>query len=181
MKSKKIKRFEIENSKKIRLIYISLEIFRRYDTSKLKIGETLCVTSQFELPTNMTMKQACKVISYLSEKVEQENGLEPASVASVAEVSQILENYGFKKIPNCEKGHSHCVRNYVPFTKIPVSCKKEEGVADLITFAGKTCFKHSEMYSRYFDWFTEGVSLQEVADIYEKIGLPLENSINASR
>ena len=160
----------LEDYKKIRLIFIDLSKFYRYDSSQMRVGMTVGASSQFDLPENMTMKQACKVISYLSEKVEKEKEIEPASEESVMAVSNILEDYKFKKLQETKPTRIHLVKKYRRFSKISVPCQAREGAVDLITFSGdEKCFKNSEMYSRYFDWFTENVTSEEIDEIYSNI------------
>ncbi len=158
----------------IRLFYIALEKFKRYGSSERLVGETYTVSSIFKLPKGMSYDSAYKVISYLSEKVEKEKNIEPASEKSVAVVSNILSKYGFEKIEGCKKGHFHAVSEYVSqrMIKAPFDeCKKLDGVVDLFTVGGHfNIFQNSEFYCRYFDWFSENVEKQEVEDIYEKIG-----------
>lgn len=157
----------------IRLFYIALEKFKRYGSNDRLIGETYTVSSVFKLPKGMSYDSAYKVISYLSEKVEKEKNIEPASEESVAVVSNLLSAYGFEKIEGCKKGHFHAVAKYAPQCKITASieaCKKLDGVVDLFTVGGHfNIFQNSEFYCRYFDWFSEGVKKQEVEDIYKKI------------
>ena len=83
----------------LRLYYVALEKFTRYGTDEeIKIGQTYGVSSPFRLPHNMSMEDACKVVSYLSDKIEKENDLKPACEKSVIMVSNILGNYGFSKV-----------------------------------------------------------------------------------
>ena len=103
---------------KIRLQYIYLEKFCRYGTTTPVIGQTVGVTSPFYLPVDMSIEDACKVISYLSEKVERENNLEPGCEKSISMVSHILEKYGFDKKEGYKHGHIHAVGEYFPFKSI---------------------------------------------------------------
>ena len=164
-------------SPRIRLCYVALEKFVCH-MGALKLGTTIGVTSEFFLPHRMTIEQACKVVSYLSEKVEKQYGLQPGCEKSVALVSRELEKYGFNKREDCDfKGHFHSIQEYVPFVKIPVTFGAEKnyqpfetktGVTDLFTVGGDfKLFKRTKLYSQYFDWFTSGVTKEEIAEIYE--------------
>ena len=158
----------------IRLYYVALEKFSRYGSDEIKIGQTYGISSPFRLPNEMSIEDACRVVSYLSEKVESENNLEPASEKSVAMVSKLLTTYGFEKVESKEKGYYHAVSDYKPFEKIRTNflpaCEEIKGVVDLFTVGGDfKVFKKSDLYDRYFDWFTEGITKQEVEDIYKKI------------
>jgi len=169
----------------LRLYYVALEKFTRYGTTETKIGQTYGISSPFRLPHNMSIEDACKVVSYLSDKVEKENDLEPACEESVIMVSNILEKYGFSKVESKEKGHYHAVSNYIPFHKIRANfpvCDKIEGVVDLFTVGGDfKVFKKTDLHNTYFDWYSKGVTQQEVADIYKSIGQEylLPNNTNA--
>lgn len=160
------------STSQIRLCYIALEKFYRYGSGEPKIGETICISSPFKLPKNMSLSDACKVISYLSEKVETENLIEPASEASVALVSQMLNDYGFKKQEACEHGHFHSVGDYpakVCVTHPQALQESADTTTFLFTVGGHfKVFKKSNLYDRYFDWFTPNVTKEEIEKIYDK-------------
>ena len=159
----------------IRLQYVALERFIPYglDAEDIKLGQTYGISSPFRLPKNMSMDDACKVISYLSEKVEAEQSLEPACEESVIRVSNILASYGFERVEWAKKGHYHAVSAYKPFKTIEVpfeECRPVEGITDLITVGGENkMFKRSTLKENYFNWFTENVTAAEIKEIYEKI------------
>lgn len=162
-----------EETPAIRLYYVALEQFKRYGTNNLCIGQTYGISSPFVLPKDMSLEDACKVVSFLSDKVEKENNLEPAGAKSVSMVSNILEKYGFEKIDGKEKGYYHTVTEYDPFHKIesglPV-CNKIDGVVDLFSVNGDfKLFKKSDLHDRYFDWYSEGITQQEITKIYKNI------------
>lgn len=169
----------------IRLYYVAFEKFTRYGTDEIKIGQTYGASSPFRLPHNMSMENACKVVSYLSDKVEKENHLEPACEQSVIMVSNILEEYGFSKVEGEEKGHYHIVSEYIPFHTIRASFPATEeikGVVDLFSVGGDfKIFKKTDLYDRYFEWYTEGITEKEVVDIYKSIGQEycLSNNTNS--
>ena len=149
----------------IRLYYIALEKFLKYGTDQMMVGQTYGVSSPFRLPNGMTFEDAFKVVSYLSDKVETENNLEPASEKSVIMVSNILENYGFRKVD--------AVSSYVPFSKIKTAFpagEQIEGVVDLFTVGGNfRTFKKTDLHKRYFDWYSKGVTAEKIQDIYKDI------------
>lgn len=157
----------------IRLCYVSFDPFIGYDDGMRKVGQTYGISSSFKVPNGMSIEDVCKVVSYLSDKVEKENGLEPACERSVIMVSNILEDYGFKKIETKNKGHFHSVSQYDSFQTITTSLPasgKVAGVVDLFSVDGSfKIFKKSDLFNRYFEWYTEGVTSSEVADIYNNI------------
>lgn len=156
----------------IRLFYVAFAPFVGYDNGALKVGQTYGISSPFKLPKGMTVQDACKVVSYLSDLVEKRNNLEPACEQSVILVSHMLEDYGFKKIETKSKGRFHSV-SYYDSQRISTElspCKKIEGVVDLFSVDGNfDIFKKSDLSDRYFEWYTEGVTNQEVANIYKNI------------
>lgn len=158
---------------KIRLYYVALSKFNRYAEGEIKVGQTHGISSPFYLPRGMTIEDACKVVSYLSEKVEKEFNYEPASEDSVAMVSKKLRDFGFDKKEGCPHGHFHAVGKYPLFSKIKSSfeaCDEIESVVDLFSVGGDfKVFKKTELHDRYFDWFTPNVTEQEIIDIYKKI------------
>ncbi|MFQ6752162.1 MAG: hypothetical protein ACLRFL_01170 [Clostridia bacterium] len=166
----------------IRLYYVAFNKFNRYGTGYTYVGQTFGISSPFRLPRDMSIEDACKVVSYLSEKVEKENDLEPASEKSVAMVSNVLTKYGFERVESKEHGHYHAVSEYIPFHKVrgacfPV-CEKIDGVVDLFSVGGDfKLFKRSDLHDRYFNWFTAGISNDEVKDIYDQIGIDLDEDI----
>ena len=157
----------------IRLCYISMEKFRRYGTNDVLIGTTFGVSSPFRLPNEMSIADAFKVVSYLSDKVETENNIEPASEESVAKVSDLLTDYGFQKVESKERGHFHEISEYCPGHKIKTdiaACKQIDGVVDLFSVGGDFgLFKRSEFYPRYFNWYAESVSEEDIVKIYKDI------------
>lgn len=170
--TKALKQLRYENKSMIRLLYIYLQPYHQYGTNELKCSYSYASSSVFELPDGMTMEQACKVVSYLSELVEREQNLEPASYESVGAVSHILKDYGFVKDEYIGKNLIHITANewFVKNPKLKVG--KLNGVVDLITFNGNSaCFKRSDLYDRYFNWFTENVSKNEVDEIYQNLNI----------
>lgn len=165
----------IKDSNKIRLVYVYFEPFTGYYYTKdVKIGHTHMVSSSFKLPENMTIPDACKVVSYLFNKVEQENNLSPVSEQSVNIVSNLLEEYGFKKVGDKDTGHYHVVEEYSPSEIISPPFKvlgKKYGVIDFFTVEGDlNLFKRSEFYNRYFKWYSKNVPQTEIENIYKNIG-----------
>lgn len=166
----------IEKAKDIRLFYVGIGKIHCSGVSNVQIEETYRVSCPFKLPIGMKMDEALKVISYLSEKLENENNIEPASEESVLCVSNNLCKYGFEKIKGKEHGHYHAVSEYIPFMQketIFSACNEIEGVVDLFTVDGFKMFKNTSLNRRYFDWFIEGVTHEEVEEIYSKIGFDL--------
>lgn len=176
---------EKQKPNRIRLVYVAIGKYLSYDTSEIRTGETYNITSEFILPSGMSMKDACKVVSYLSEKVEREDNLDEASPSSVAKVSNILEQYGFKKVENCPHGrfhrtkdvHGNFLSSFSTFEDVDEQIKVDDvlaekpGVVDLFTVGGDfRLFTRTPMDKRYFEWFTPRVKREEIEKIYANIG-----------
>lgn len=171
-----LKRTKNAHKGMLRLVYVEFVpyIDRYHDT--LRCGAFYVTSSAFELPKNMTMEQACKVVSYLSEFVEKKNNLEPASNQSVREVSHVLEDYGFVRDENIAPVYVHFTadKNYI--RKPAMQETGIQGVADLITYGGDSgCFKRSDIYPRYFNWFVPGVKKSEIDTIYKNLDVKPSN------
>lgn len=176
---------EKQKPNRIRLVYVAIGKYLSYDTSEIRTGETYNITSEFILPSGMSMKDACKVVSYLSEKVEREDNLDEASPSSVAKVSNILEQYGFKKVENCPHGrfhrtkdvHGNFLSSFSTFEDVDEQIKVDDvlaekpGIVDLFTVGGDfRLFTRTPMDKRYFEWFTPRVKREEIEKIYANIG-----------
>ena len=148
----------------IRLVYVEIGSARSYG----RIGVTIGASSSFALPEGMNLKEACKVISYLSEKIEKQYNLEPGCRESLARVSRILENYGFKKTNINSQGYVHMLMEVGPMRRINIPLSKVEGCANLYTVAGMDWFRRSNLYNDYFEWFTENVKESEFNQIINK-------------
>ena len=146
-----------------------MEKFTSHDNTK-KVGTTINSSQVLFLPSRMTIEDACKVVSYISEKVEKDCNLEPACLESVAITSRILKKLGFNASDSYESGHFHTVSENKPLRKIYLS-NNINGVTDLFTVGGNLkLFNKSDMNERYFEWFTEGVTKEEITEIYKSIG-----------
>ena len=134
-----------------RLHYINYHRFGENYQEQDKIGLVDWPFEPFVLPENMTREDAFKVLSYLTDFIERDFNLEECSFQSVSLLNNALDlgRLGFKK-----------------YTK-PINNDNE--VVDLFTVSGRVLlFKKSDYYSKYFNWYTEGVTFDEVKDIYEK-------------
>ena len=169
-----VKDSNAKNIQAIRLFYVAMEKFKSYSTNEMCVGHTYGISSPFILPENITLEEASKVVSYITEKIEKENNMLTCSEKTVALVSGELEKYGFQIVDGCEKGHFHAVDSFDLFRRIrsalPV-CQRIAGVVDLFTVSGDVrIFERSDLNFRYFDWYTPKVSRQEVEGIYKRIG-----------
>ena len=174
--------FEAQQYKNIiRLIYIAVESYNSYDSNR-KVGITAHVSTPFALPVGMSLSDACKLISYLSSKVEQEQGIAEASMESVKAVESILPDYkfvsfkGFGDEPYC---HATMLDNSWEI-KIDSIGKELPYVADLITYCGKD-FLRTNISKRYFNWYTENVTKEEIEAIYLRMGKIFQEKFESTK
>ena len=77
----------------------------------------------------------------------------------------------FKKIDGYPKGYSHTTDNYVGKGKV-ITETVIPATMDLYSVGGDfDQFKKSNLYSKYFEWFSDNVSIEEVQEIYNRIGI----------
>lgn len=115
----------------------------------------------FKLPAKMSREDAFKVLSYLTDKIEKKSDAEEASYESVQllDMAISIKRFGFEKVD----------------IKLDAN---DDRVIDLFTISGRVeKFKSSFYYSKYFEWYTENISLREVKQIYEKYGMEFEDLI----
>lgn len=103
----------------------------------------------FMFPEGMSQEEGFKVLSYLTDFIEERSDIEICSLKSVSTLVNALdlERFGFRRIPE----------------------KDERNIIDLFTVDGRLqLFKESEFYPKYFNWYKEGITLEEVKEIYKK-------------
>lgn len=102
----------------------------------------------FILPDKMTVEEAFKILSYLTQKIESDLKLPECSHMAVTALNKNLSQFHFKTLPDYKNT-----------------------TVDLFTITGDMKrFKKSEYANVYFDWFTENVSFEEAKTIYHKYG-----------
>ena len=172
----------MNSDKKIRLVYFSVEKYTDHDDYP-RLSQGFGMSSAYILPENMTVENACKVVSYLSELVEQKHKLEPASPRSVSLVDNELEHYGFVRIKDGWSGwiHGSCFYTSRAIELSPTLQRvynQGNGAVDLFTVGGDLkLFKRTNLYNRYFEWFTSGITKDEIKDIYNQIGMNLDEML----
>lgn len=136
-----------------RLYYINYHRMRNQNDNN--VGVVDWPFSPFTLPDGMSRQDAFKVLSYLTDYIEQKFNLEPCSHKSVSALDNALnlERLGFKKLN--------------------ISLDNDStDVIDLFTVSGRVqLFKKSNHYQKYFEWYIDGVTLEEVKNIYNKCGI----------
>ena len=146
---------ELENHDIYRLYYINYHIMGR-PKSIFSFGKNIGLINwpfkPFMLPNGMSREEGFKVLSYLANYIEKNKDIEPASLKSVKILDGVLdlERLGFKRVEE----------------------KDEDKIINLFTVGGRFyLFKKSELYKKYFEWYTEDVSLEEVKRIYSNCGI----------
>lgn len=151
-----LKNHPLGNQEIYRLRYINFHrIGEAYGFGLFNVGVFDWFYKPFLLPVGMGREDAFKVLSYLTDFIENALNLEECSQKSVMALDKALdlERLGFKKLD----------------TIFPENSKE---VIDLFTVDGRLLlFKRSAYYKRYFDWYTEGVTFDEVKEIYSRSGI----------
>lgn len=107
----------------------------------------------FMLPNGMSRSDAFKVLSYLTDYLEKNLNLKECSLQSVELLNKTLDS------------------DSLGFTRLNIFLDRNADVIDLFTVSGRLLlFKESEYYKKYFEWYSEGVTLEEVQDIYSRCG-----------
>ncbi len=107
----------------------------------------------------MSREDGFKVLSYLTDFIEKEMNLESCSYQSVSTLNSVLniERLGFKRVDGDID---------------------DNDIIDLFTVSGRILlFKKSKYYQKYFEWYTEGITLNEVKTIYNKCNVKFYNLI----
>lgn len=123
------------------------------------IGIRIWHSKEFMLPNGMTREDGVKVLSYLTDFIEKRDDIEPCSLKSVRTLDSVLdlEQFGFTRIK-------------------PSLSNDVEDVVDLFTVTGRLLlFKKSELYSKYFEWYKEEITLEEVEGIYNKCNMKFQD------
>ena len=122
------------------------------------IGVILWFHDAFKMPEGMSREDGFKVLSYLTDFIEQRPDIKPCSMKSVNTLDEILklERFGFDR-----------------------DVEPNENVIDLFTVDGRVLLfkKNHELYSKYFNWYMENVSKEEVEAIYQKCGLEFSDIV----
>ena len=166
---------------RIRLVYAGLE---KFDSSLgKKIGLTVAGSSVFLAPTGLRKNDIYKIISYICTKIEKDFNLEPASKKSFIKTCEALEKFGFKKTDDCKEFKAHSLITPTPFYKIKTEIEELPYCTDLITYNENVrgLFKKTDLSARYFDWFVEGITLEDAKNTYYSHGLMVPQVLNTEQ
>lgn len=147
---------QLRESNIYRLCYINYHrINENYGQRENNIGVIIWPFKPFMLPDGMSREDSFKVLSYLTDFIEKELNLDECSLKSVSVLDNVLniERLGFKKLD------------------VPLDINYTD-IIDLFTVTGRLqLFKKSPYYQKYFEWYTENITLNEITNIYSKCGI----------
>lgn len=145
------------------------DIYRLYFVNYHRIGESYgrqdnnvgminWPCNPFMFPEGMSREEGFKVLSYLTDFIEKREDTEPCSLKSVRTLDGVLdlERFGFKRVKEDD----------------------ENKILNLFTVSGRLLlFKRSKLYPKYFEWYVENVTLEEVTNIYTKYNMEFRDIV----
>jgi len=142
-----------------RLYFVDYHRIREYDGRQdNNVGVVDWPCKPFMLPNGMTREEGFKVLSYLTDFIEKRYDVEVCSLKSVRTLDGVLdlERFGFKRVKETD----------------------ENKILNLFTVSGRLLlFKKSELYNKYFEWYVENVTLEEVISIYSKYNMEFKDIV----
>ena len=114
----------------------------------------------FMFPRGISREDGFKVLSYLTDYIEDKGNLKECSIESVQTLDDILdlERLGFIR-----------AIDYNP-----------NEVIDLFTVTGRVKrFMDTSYYEKYFEWYTPGVKKKEIVNIYNKLNMEFTDLVPA--
>lgn len=149
----------IGNENIYRLYYIDYHRIGEYDgRTDNNIGMINWPCKPFMLPKGMTREEGFKVLSYLTDFIEKREDTKPCSLKSVRTLDSILdlERLGFTRVKEDD----------------------ENKILNLFTVSGRLLlFKKSNLYPKYFEWYTKNITLEEVTNIYAKYNMEFRDIV----
>ncbi|MBR1386771.1 MAG: hypothetical protein IJ568_08075 [Bacilli bacterium] len=110
----------------------------------------------FTIPNNFTHEDAIKVLSYLIDYLEEKLDLAENTYRSMESLNSILDN------------------RKLGFVKVSKDISDDK-IEDLFLVIGRLLlFKESKDYKKYYNWRKSGITIEEVKEIYKKIGINLD-------
>ena len=140
-----------------RLYYVDYHrIGQGYGMKNNNIGIINWNFEPFMFPNGMTREEGFKVLSYFTDVIEKKENID---VGSFKSVKTLDENIALGRIG---------------FTKVKEN--DENKILNLFTVSGRVLlFKKSELYQKYFEWYSENVTLNEVKEIYTKYNMEFKD------
>ncbi len=140
-----------------RLYYVDYHrIGQGYGMKNNNIGIINWNFEPFMFPNGMTREEGFKVLSYFTDVIEKKENID---VGSFKSVKTLDENIALGRIG---------------FTKVKEN--DENKILNLFTVSGRVLlFKKSDLYQKYFEWYSENVTLNEVKEIYTKYNMEFKD------
>lgn len=147
----------IGNQNIYRLYYVDYHrIGQGYGMKNNNIGIINWNFEPFMFPNGMTREEGFKVLSYFTDVIEKKENID---VGSFKSVKTLDENIALGRIG---------------FTKVKEN--DENKIINLFTVSGRVLlFKKSDLYQKYFEWYSENVTLNEVKEIYTKYNMEFKD------
>lgn len=149
----------IGNQDTYRLYYVNYHRINEYEgCDHNNIGMIDYPLSPFKMPEGMSREDGFKVLSYLTDDIEKQPDVGPYSLKAVRTLDKVLdlERFGFTRVEETD----------------------EDKILNLFTVTGRLLlFQKSNLYPKYFEWYTEGVSRREVQRIYANLGLEFKDVV----
>ena len=143
----------IGNQDVYRLYYVNYHRIGEYAGRRDdNIGVLAWNSKPFMFPINMSYEDGFKVLSYLTDYIEKREDIKPFSLGSVMTLDNVLnlDRLGFRRVEE----------------------ENEDNILNLFTVSGRLLlFKNCNLYSKYFEWYSENVTYEEVVDIFSKCGI----------
>lgn len=146
------KKHPIEEHNIYRLHYVEYYKIGEGYLDKPRIGRTQYMGKPFRFPKGMTREEGFRVLSYLTDFIEKDDNIEECSLKSMKTLDEVLSisRLGFVRSEE----------------------KDERKILNLFAVAGRVSyFEKSSLYQQYFEWYSEGVTTEEVSKIYAKCGI----------
>ena len=170
----------IGNQNIYRLHYVGYHrIGEGYGCRKNNIGVINWQFKPFMLPKGMTREEGFKVLSYLAYFIKKNEYIVRASFKSVELLDSILDlgKLGFPRIDETIELLDNVLNlERLGFTRVDE--KDENKILDLFAVYGRPLlFKNSNLYPKYFEWYTENITKEEVESIYAKYNMEFRDII----
>ena len=150
----------VANQDIYRLYYVDYhrigEDYRGQDNNNIGMINWPC--RPFMFPKEMSREEGFKVLSYLTDFIEKRDDINPCSLKSVKMLDNVLdlERFGFTRVNKDD----------------------ENKILNLFTVSGRLLlFKKSKLYPKYFEWYVENVTLEEVTNIYAKYNMEFKDIV----
>lgn len=180
-KLKEEKLFNDEESKpqtaEIRLIYVKM---KNYKSSIMEdtefVDRQYYISSCFKAPEGMSITDACRVLSFATKDSIKDNKNRSIEGRIGSITYSLVKNYNFTPTHLDEYNGYFTISNkedsYQSIQSI--ICNPIKGVTDLFIVRGnKLLFSRSPLGKRYFEWFNPNITREDVDNIYQKIGIHL--------